>query len=120
MMKKWLKEAEESLKEAINASKDGSIPLQNIYALAPIIYSKRQNTNNDSLIQEMIDETDSMVKEDWSHDENSKKHFKFHFVSSYLYCFVVSGKINESKYDDIMEYVNSEMNLFSDDHEPLG
>ncbi len=87
--------------------------MQNLYMLAPIIYSEREKTNNESLIQEMIVANDRQVKEDWSHDENSKNQYKFHFVSSYLYCYVVSGKIDEFKYDEIMEYVNSKMNLFT-------
>jgi hypothetical protein len=113
-MDKWLNEAEESLSKALDISKGGEIPLQNIYMLAPIIYSERQKTNNELLLQEMIEENERQVKEDWSHDEKSKDQYKFHFVSSYLYCFVVSGKIDEFKYDEIMEYVNSKMELFEE------
>lgn len=39
-----------------------------------------------------------------------------HYVSSYLFCFVIAGKIEESKYDEIMEYVTSKMDLFTDDY----
>jgi len=112
----WLKEAEESLLAALNISKDGSVPLQNLYMLAPIIYSERQNTRNEALIKKMIDANDRQVKEDWSHDERSKDQYKFHFVSSYLFCFVVAGKINELKYDETMDYVNSKMDLFTSDY----
>lgn len=112
----WLKETEESLSVALNASKDGAVPLHNLYMLAPIIYSERQKTNDEALIQEMLDENDRSVKADWSCDEKSKEQFKFHYVSSYLYCFVVAGKIDEFKYDEIMEYVNSRMVLFTDDY----
>jgi hypothetical protein len=115
-MNKWLKETEESLALALAASKDGSVSLQNIYMLAPIIYSERQKTKNEALIQEMIDANDQQVKEEWSLDENSKDQYKFHFVSSYLFCFVVTGKINEFQHDEIMEYVNSKMELFTDDY----
>lgn len=115
-MKKWLKEAEESLSFALNAAKDGNVPLQNLYMLAPIIYSERQKTQNEALIQEMIRANDKQVKTDWSFDEKSKEQYKFHYVSSYLFCFVVAGKIDEFKYDEIMEYVNSGMDLFTDDY----
>jgi hypothetical protein len=115
-MKKWLKEAKESLSEALDVSKNGSTPLQNLYMLAPIIYSERQKTKNETLIKEMIDANDKQVAEDWSHDENSKDHYKFHYVSSYLFCFVVTGKIDEFEYDDVMEYVNSEMDLFTNNY----
>jgi len=115
-MEEWLKEVEESLSKALYASNDGSVPLQNVYMLAPIIYSERQKTNNESLIQEMIEANDRQVAEDYSHDEKSKDQYKFHYVSSYLFCFVVAGKIDEFRYDKIMEHVNNHMDLFTDDY----
>ena len=115
-MKKWLSEAKESLSEAIEAAGIGEVPLQNLYMLAPLFYSKRKNMNNNSLIQEMIDENGEQVQRDWALDERSKDQYKFHYVSSYLFCFVVAGKIEEKKYDDIMKYVTSRMDLFTDDY----
>ena len=115
-MKKWLADTEESLSIALTAAKDGGIPLQRLYMLAPMIYSERHKTKNEALIREMIEANDRQVKIDWSYDEKSKDQFIFHYVSSYLYCFVVAGKIDEFKYDEIMEYVNEEMDLFSDDY----
>ena len=116
-MKQWLKEAEEALAKALDISKDGSVQLQNMYMLAPIIYSERQKTNNEALIKEMIDANDEQVKRDWSFDEESKNQYKFHFVSSYLYCFVIAEKVDEMKYDEIMEYVTGKMDLFANDYE---
>jgi len=111
-MNKWLIESQEALSKALRIASDGSVPLYNIYMLSPIIYSERQKTNNDALFQQMENETDERVKNDWSVDEESKQHYKFHFVSSYLFCFVVADKIDEFKYDKIMEFVNHEMDLF--------
>lgn len=113
-MKKWLEEAEVSLAEAIEAARTGEIPAQNLYMIAPLIYSKRHNMNNDALVQEMVDENEEQVQGDWVCDERSKDQYKFHYVSSYLFCFVIAGKIEESKYDEIMEYVTSKMDLFTD------
>ena len=118
-MNKWLKEAEESLSKALCAHKDGSVPSQNLYMLAPIIYAERNNTNNESLIQEMIEENDRQVHRDWSCDEESKYQYKYHYVSSYLFCFVVAGKIDEFKYDKIMEHVTGKMDLFTSDYDGL-
>ena len=115
-MKSWLKEAEESLLKALDVSKDETVPSQNLYMLAPLIYSERKRTNNEALIQEMIEENERQVHEDWSHDEKSKDQYKFHYVSSYLFCFVVAGKIDEFKYDEIMEYVTGKMDLFTSDY----
>lgn len=115
-MDKWLKYAENSLAEAIKAAKVSSVSNQNLYKLAPILYSEQFKTKNSQLIQEMSDTTDEMVKEDWSHDRKSKDQYRFHYVSSYLYCFVVAGKFDEMKYDRIMEYVCTRMGLFTDDY----
>lgn len=115
-MEKWLKETEESLEEAIEAARVGEVSLKNLYMLAPLIYSRRNNMNNPSVIQEMCDENEEQVQGDWALDEGSKDQLKFNYVSSYLFCFVVVGKIEEKKYDDIMEYVTSRMDLFTDDY----
>ena len=115
-MKNWHEEASSSLLDAIEKAKNGSIPLHNLYMLAPILYSENKKTNNEALIQEMFEANDRQVLTDWSHDENSKNQYKFHYVSSYLYCYVVSGKIDEMKYDRIMEYVCRKMDLFTDDY----
>ena len=115
-MNKWVEEAKASLEEALKIAKDGSVPEQNLYKLAPIVYSNRQNTNDEALINEIIEVNEEQVAEDWSHDENSKRQFKFHYVSSYLFGFVVAGKITEFKYDDIMEQVCQELDLFTEDY----
>jgi len=115
-MKKWLEESEASLAAAIEAARIGEIPAQNLYMIAPLIYSKRNHMNNDALVQQMVDENEEQVQKDWACDERSKGQFKFHFVASYLFCFVVAGKMEESKYDEIMEYVTSKMDLFTEDY----
>jgi len=115
-MKEWLNRAQFSLSEALSAKERGDIPLENLYMLAPLVYSKIQHMNDDVLLQEMMAAIDKRVKYDWSIDEDSKNQYRFHYVSSYLYCFVVAGKIDEMKYDRIMEYVNSGMELFSENY----
>lgn len=113
-MNKWLKEAQESLAEAEAACERGDIPLENMYMLAPIIYSERKNTNNESMLKEMSEEIEDMVQADWACDPKSKAQYKFHFVSSYLYGFVVAGKVPELKYDEIMGFVCEQLDLFNE------
>ena len=115
-MDKWLNEVKQSLAEAIEKVGNGSIPLQNLYMIAPILYMEKHNSNNEQLFQEMIDANDEKVKRDWSLDDKSKEQYKFHYVSSYLYCFVVAGKFDEFKYDKIMDYVCGKMDLFTNDY----
>ncbi|EKO3655712.1 hypothetical protein [Vibrio metschnikovii] len=113
-MDKWSKEVNEALDEALQAISSGDIPKENMYKLASIFYSKRNHMNNDSLFEVMTNEIDERVKSDWLFDTDSKEQYKFHFVSSYLFCYVVAGKIDEFLYDQIMNRINQEMDLFDD------
>ena len=113
-MEKWLLESEESLGRAMEAIKGGDISKENLYKLAPLFYSKKKKTNNDALIQMMCDANDEQIEQDCSFDPESINRYKFNYVASYLYCYVVAEKIDDFKYDRIMDYVNSNMDLFSE------
>lgn len=115
-MNKWLQEAKLLLADVLEKAEDGAIPPQNLYMLAPILYSEKSNAGNEELIEEMIEVNDEQVARDWALDENKKYQYRFYYISSYLYCFVVTGIIDEMKYDKIMEYVCSEIDLFTDDY----
>lgn len=118
-MKEWLERVQESLSMALDAVENSSnISKENMYMLAPIFYSQANHSNNEQLLSEMSEAIEEQFMEDCSHDENSKFQYKFHYVSSYLYCYVVAGKIDEMKCDQIMEYVNDELDLFEKDYEP--
>lgn len=112
IMYKWIERASDALLEAIEKAEKGGIPTANLYMLAPIIYSEKHAMNSESLIQEMIEINDKQFSIDCSHDENSQYQYKFHFVFSYLNCFVVAGKFDEFKHDQIMEAVCRELDLF--------
>ena len=85
--------------------------------LAPIFYAVINKIQNYSLLQRIGEEVEDMVYEDWRHHPKSKEQYKFHFVSSFLYGYVVADKITELEYDDIMEYVNDRMDLFNSDYD---
>ena len=89
--------------------------LERLDTLAPSMHAEAYHIDDQALVQEMRDVTAEQVALDWSHDESSREQYKFHFVSSYLYCFVVAEKVDELKYDRIMEQVCMSMALFSDD-----
>ena len=118
-MNKYLNEVKQSLADACEKAQDGSMPIYNLYMIAPILYMDKHNSTNEQLLQEMIDANDEQVTRDWSLDDKSKEAYKFHYVSSYLYCFVIAGKFDEFKYDQIMEYVCTRMNLFTNDYDEL-
>ena len=114
-MKKWVEEAKAALEEALRIAEQGTVPEQDLYKLASLVYSNRQSTNNESLLKKIDAANDEQVLRDWSYDENSRKQYKFHFVSSYLFCFVIAGKVTEMKYDRIMDQVCNKLDLFTDD-----
>ncbi|MCK6263963.1 hypothetical protein KP803_11845 [Vibrio sp. ZSDE26] len=113
-MEKWLIEANEALDEALSAISFGEISKENMYQLASVLYAKRNQMSNDALFEMMNNEIDEQVETDWSFDSNSKKQYRFHFVSSYLLCYVIAGKIDEFFYDEVMDYVNENLGLFED------
>lgn len=113
-MNEWVERVEKSLSLAMQAIENsGEIPQENMYMLAPILYSQENHMNNEQLLAEMSETNEDQFQNDCSHDAKSKYRYKFHYVSSYLYCYVVAGKIDEFKYDNIMEYVNNEIDLFN-------
>lgn len=115
-MEKWLNEVSDSLAEAIERAEGENTPLQEIYTLAPLLYAEKYKMEDSSVLNEMLAEVKAQVAQDYSHDERSKDQYKFHYVSSYLYCFVVEERLEESEYDQIMEYVCINMDLFTDDY----
>ena len=115
-MKEWLIRVENSLDKALLAV-EGGVPENNMYMLAPNFYSEEKHMNSDQLFKEMVDRNEQQFQDDCSCDPQSKYQFKFHYVSSYLSCHVTAGKIDEMKYDRIMEYVCDRIDLFTDDDE---
>lgn len=114
-MKEWLERVEKSLDMAQAAlERSGDIPRERMYMLAPLVYAQINHTNNDRLLDEMSKVNEAQFEQDCSHDEQSRYRYRFHYVSSFLYCYVVAGKIDEAKYDLIMDYVNGELDLFED------
>ncbi len=115
-MIEWLNRVQGSLDKALEAKEGGNIPEENLYMLAPLFYSQEMNTNNDALLSAMAAANEKQVQADCSVDEASRFQYKFHYVSSYLFCFVVAGKIDERKYDKIMDFVTGKMDLFTSDY----
>ncbi len=74
--------------------------------------------NNEQLLKEMSEVIGAQFKEDCSHDESSKFQYKYHYVSSYLSCYIVAGKIDEIKFDRIMDYVTGKLDLFEAGYAP--
>ncbi len=110
------------MEKALEIAERGDVPRENLYMLVPILYSEEMHTNNETLLREIADTNEKQVQYEWSVDAESKFQYKFHYVSSYLFSFVVAGKMDEKKYDRIMGYVTARMDIFSSDYgvDPLG
>ncbi len=115
-MKEWLKRVEQSLARAQAAVENG-VPAEKMYMLAVEFYSQEKHMNNDQLFREMAGRNEENFKNDCRADPQSKYQFKFHYVASYLNCYLTAGKIDEMKYDRIMDYVCDRLDVFSDDYE---
>lgn len=77
---------------------------------------KNRKIINNSLISEIKKDIEMRVMQDWEVDIRSKNHYKFHFVSSYIFSHVTAGFFDEFMGDKIMEYVNDNMSLFLDEY----
>lgn len=64
------------------------------------------------LIHEMVYFIDVEVKRDWNNDPASRGHYKFHFVSAYLYAHLVPEIISETACEKILDYINQNWELF--------
>ncbi|ANQ21063.1 hypothetical protein BA893_05060 [Vibrio natriegens] len=113
-MDKWLTELNEVMEEALDLVSSGELKHVSMYKLAPRLYVNRYNVRSDLMLKRILDEVDEQIKTEWYSDPSSKQQFKFHFVSAYLLCFLVDGKVTCKEYDQVMNYLNKEMDLFEE------
>ncbi|MCY9879267.1 hypothetical protein OTK59_22240 [Vibrio natriegens] len=113
-MDKWLTEVNEVMGEALDLVSSGELKYVSMYKLAPRMYVNRYNVPSDLMLKRILDEVDEQIKTEWYSDPSAKQQFKFHFVSAYLLCFLVDGKLTSKEYDQVMNYLNEEMELFEE------
>ena len=106
----WLKEIKKGLSNAEKTSAKSGANLEFLYKIAPEMAMKKRGV---SLNDEIADDVEERVLSDWEYDEGSKQHYRFHFVSSYIFSHVPAGLLSEMEADRIMEYINENMELFS-------
>lgn len=100
----------------IRTTESERIPLQSLYRLAPALFALKHGIQDEGLIQQMLDEADAQVTEDASYDKRSLVQYRFHYVSSYLFCYVINEELEELEYNRFFEFVNERMDLFNDDY----
>lgn len=111
-MEEWLKESEQALACALEVIANGEVDKLDSYKIAPILYCSIRELDDNVLFETMCEVNEQQVQTDCALDPSAIQNYKFNFVSSYLYCFVVHEQIDEFTYDDIMEYINDNMELF--------
>ena len=114
MMNDWLKEAKEALEKALSGADLSEQSTLGLYRLAPKIFVDKHEEINGTSLQVMQDANEEQIKQDCLTDSTAIEHYRFNFVASYLYCFVLSKMIDNTKYEEVMEYVNENMDLFAD------
>ncbi len=110
----WLKEIQKALSAAEKKGKRESIEIEYLYRYAlDFVVKNRRITNRDS-IEEIKKDIEDRVESDWGCEDESRRHYKFHFVSSYIFAHIPAGLLEEMWGDRVMEYINRNMDLFEE------
>ena len=110
----WLKEIQKALTSAEKQASNKDMEIAYLYQLALDYVIKNRGIDNLPVIREMQEDAENRVQGEWRLDDESKAYYKFHFVSSYIFSHVPAGLIEELEGDKVMNYINDNMNLFSD------
>ena len=113
--KEWLLEIQKAFKSAYQKYEGGSSDIhekEDLYKMAPLLTAEYRNIEDDKLISEMCEETKKNVERDFSLGQDSRKHYRFHFVISYIHAHVPAGILTALEGDRIMDYINDNWNLF--------
>jgi len=112
---KWLADAKEAYKYTLLKFECGDLEITDIkelYTIAPLVAAEKNQIDDAEIIREMCDFISENAEQDFSVDEGSKNHYKFHFVISFINSHVPPEIITEMEGDRIMEYINDEWELF--------
>lgn len=110
----WLKESLKALESAEKRSKKEATDLELLYLYALEYIVKNRGIRDSETIEDIKEHIQSLVDQDCGVDPNSKRQYKFHFVSSYVHGHVAAGLIDEIPADNVLDYVNHNTNLFID------
>lgn len=108
----WLREIQKAYSAAERQLSSRKLPIEEVYMLAPELAARNRAISDKKLVHEMTYFIDIEVKRDWDKDPKSQGHYKFHFVSAYLYSHLVPKLISENECEKIMDYVNKNWELF--------
>lgn len=111
----WLKESLKALESAERRAKREATDIEFLYQYAVEHIVKNRGISDSETIEDIKEYIQSLVDQDCRVDSNSKRQYKFHFVSSYIYGHVPTGLIDDIPADRVMEYVNDNTNLFIGD-----
>lgn len=111
----WLKEIQTAYAKAERDLERDQAELKNIYVYAVKYAAKNRGIRDKATISAMLKQAIDAVKIEIRIDPESEKHHVFHFASTYIYSHCYADLINTRACDEIMNYVNQEWHLFSDE-----
>lgn len=113
----WLKEATAGYEKALKAVRLGEIKYSEMYLFAPRLAAKKRGIDSEEIIERMVDYIREDVRYGESVDPGSSKRVTFHFFAGYIHGHAAAELLSEVECDRILDYINSEIDLFIDDEE---
>jgi hypothetical protein len=113
----WLADVQEAYISASQRFLKGTSAISSVhelFKLAAVIAAQRRGIEDSDLIERMQRHVVQQVETDIING-GQYADYKFHFVISYIHAHTPAGILEELTADEIMEYVNSEWDLFDID-----
>ena len=110
----WLKEVQLAYGKATRELARRNITISEIYTLAPEYVAKNRGIKDAKKIQDILDWIIANVAQEKELEPDAKGTHRFHFVSAYIIGHQIAGLLDEMACDRIIDYINSEWDLFSD------
>lgn len=111
--KQWVTEIEKGIAVAISFAEKRNEDISNIFKYAISHAVEAMGLEDLDSIEEIEEYIGELIDQDWSCDPESKNRYKFHYASTYIFSHVPPGFLEEMEADQIMEYVNDEIDLFT-------
>lgn len=109
----WLKEVQKAYAKAEKLAARENTPIEEIYLYAADLVASIRGVSDTTLIEEMRFGVVKAVESDCEIDGDARKHYKFHFVSGYMFAHMVPEILDIREVERILDYLNSNWELFN-------
>ena len=111
----WLKECQKAYDRAVERTLKEDRNIEDVFEYAASLAAESRKITDLRWIDEMRGFVEDMVQHDYSLDTGSRKSYKFHFVSGYIFSHVAAEILDEMEADKVLHYVNDNWDLFTPD-----